>query len=282
MDRQQLRFLGVVAHPHDFTHFSGTCGIHAALGDPVTVVCVTTGASMHNVLLEEEMAKPAAERDPAVVSDGQEKHIEKKRQELIEAAALFGVTDVRTLGYPQPFVSSQYPEATNQLADIIREVRPHVMITQSPYNIGHQGRASPVPDDHIETSVASLKAQELAGNPGHMTNADVHKIATVLFPGVYFNRDEWDFTVDISGLYEQRVQAEALYESQGHTPEFARKRIEIGAGGIGWTHGSPYAEAFVRNKAERLDSIAVSEADLRAVQETEAQHIKKIAGGSAS
>ncbi len=281
MDRQQLRFLGVVAHPHDFTHFSGTCGIHSAMGDPVTVVCVTTGASMHNVLLEEEMAKPPEERDPAVVSGGQEKHIEKKRQELIEAAALFGVTDVRTLGYPQPFASSQSAGATNQLADIIRQVRPHVMITQSPYNVAHRGRISPVPDDHIETSVASLKAQELAADPGHMTDAEAHKIATVLFPGVYFNREEWDFTVDISSLHEQRVQAEALYESQGHTLEFARKRIEIGVGGVGWTHGSPYAEAFVRNKSERLDSIAVSEADLRAVQESEAEHIKKITEGRA-
>ena len=35
-ERIKLRFLGVVAHPHDFTHFAGTLGIHTALGDSAT------------------------------------------------------------------------------------------------------------------------------------------------------------------------------------------------------------------------------------------------------
>ena len=40
MTQPKLRFLGVVAHPHDFTHFAGTLGIHTALGDSATVVAM--------------------------------------------------------------------------------------------------------------------------------------------------------------------------------------------------------------------------------------------------
>ena len=64
---QKLRVLGVNAHPHDFTWYSGTLGIHAASGDAVTVVSVTPGESAHNQALHDELMKPEAERDPASV-----------------------------------------------------------------------------------------------------------------------------------------------------------------------------------------------------------------------
>ena len=34
--REPLRLMVVVAHPHDFTHCAGTCGIHASRGDAVS------------------------------------------------------------------------------------------------------------------------------------------------------------------------------------------------------------------------------------------------------
>ena len=40
---QNLRLLGIVAHPHDFTHFAGTLGVHTTLGDTATVVSMTAG-----------------------------------------------------------------------------------------------------------------------------------------------------------------------------------------------------------------------------------------------
>ena len=48
MAHQKLRILGVNAHPHDFTHYAGTLGIHASQGDEVTVVSVTPGVNVHN------------------------------------------------------------------------------------------------------------------------------------------------------------------------------------------------------------------------------------------
>ena len=43
-----LRDLGVNVHPRDFTHYSGTLGIHTADGDRVTVVSMTAGGATHN------------------------------------------------------------------------------------------------------------------------------------------------------------------------------------------------------------------------------------------
>ena len=52
---QRLRILVVVAHPHDFTHGAGTCGIHASRGDTVTVVTMTNGSLTHNERLHDEL-----------------------------------------------------------------------------------------------------------------------------------------------------------------------------------------------------------------------------------
>ena len=87
----------------------------------------------------------------------------------------------------------------------------------------------------------------------HPTTAAVsgpHTIAATYYPGVYYMSDEIDFYVDISDWKEQRVQAEVLFSSQGHTETFARKRIEIHTGHAGWYAGTGYAEGFVRANPE--------------------------------
>ena len=63
---QSLRILVVKAHPHDFTHCAGACGIHAAQGDTVTAVSVTNGAGTHNERLHDELLKPEEEQDAAM------------------------------------------------------------------------------------------------------------------------------------------------------------------------------------------------------------------------
>ena len=40
MERQQLRILTITAHPHDWTWFAGTLGIHVEMGDQATVCVV--------------------------------------------------------------------------------------------------------------------------------------------------------------------------------------------------------------------------------------------------
>ena len=117
---QNLRFLGIVAHPHDFTHFAGTLGVQTAMGDTATVVSMTAGVGTHNEKLDTELMKPTSEQDPAIINQPAEERAEEKIDELRRACAIFGITDVRVLGYPdKPFVFERHPDAAEKLRDII-------------------------------------------------------------------------------------------------------------------------------------------------------------------
>ncbi len=272
MECQNLRLLVVVAHPHDFVHCSGTCGIHTSVGETVTVVSVTSGTSTpHNESLAIEQAKPAEEQDPAIINKTPEQFAAEKTEELRKAAALFGITDVRVLAFPDhPFFWSKHPEAIEQLRDIILEVRPHVLITQSPYtsrpNMRPYGLSSGAHNDHNDTAYAVLEARALAQAPRHGATQRPHKIAATYYLGVYFEQSQIDFAVDITDWYEQRVQAEAMYVSQGHTEARARRTIDVSVGNVGRHSGTTYAEQFVRERLELLPHIVVPESALRAAE----------------
>ena len=274
---ESLRILSVNAHPHDFTHTAGTLGIHTSRGDTATVVSMTTGAHTHNEKLHDELMKPVEEQDPAIINETDEHRAAIKDKELRKACAIFGVTDVRVLGFPQPFRLNRYPEAADRLRDIILDVRPHVLITQSPYSHAYQGRAAGVAaDDHIETALATLEARGEAGRP--QPGAKPHKITTTLFPGVYFERTDHDFNVDISDWFEQRVEAEAVYVSQGHTEDFARRRMLLAVGYPGWFSGTLYAEGFVREQPELVPAIPMSELGLRKATESIEDRYQRMVG----
>ena len=118
-DRDPLRFLVVIAHPHDFTHCSGTCGIHRQMGDSVTVVVMTDGGRKHNEAFMDELRKPEAERDPEIMKQTPETYAAQKAEEFQKVCALFDVTDIRILPFPEPFRLSRSPEAVEALEDII-------------------------------------------------------------------------------------------------------------------------------------------------------------------
>ena len=277
MTQPKLRFLGVVAHPHDFTHFAGTLGIHTAIGDSATVVAMTAGVRTHNEKLSTELMKPVAEQDPEIINQSEDDRAAEKIDELRRAGALFGVTDVRVLGYPdKPFMLERNPEAIDELRDIILEVRPHIVISQSIFTSG-RGRSG-VPNDHTETAYATAQAMGMASLPKMGSGQAPHNVAVTLYPGVYFNKDEWDFIIDISDWSEQRVQAEETYISQGHTPEWSRKRIDLQVGEAGWSAGTLYAEGFVRASPELLTRITLSDASLNKETETALGHMEAITG----
>ena len=274
-----LRLLSVNAHPHDFTHHSGTLGIHVADGDSVTVVAMTGGASTHNQKLAEELAKPVDERDMELIDGIVREYAAQKAGELRTACGFMGITDVRILPFEdKPFTLQKYPEAVDALRDIILEVRPDIMITQSPYLNGRQGLRLGTRDDHSETGFASMEAKNAAGAPRYEDTRPTHRIAATFFPGVYFERDEWDFVVDITDYFERRVQAEATYVSQGHTPEWSRKRMEVTLGNAGWFSGTAYAEGFVQEKPFLLPKITLPESVLREAEETEAVRHERLLG----
>lgn len=276
MIEDHLRFLVVSAHPHDFTHCAGTCGIHASQGDSITVVSVTSGAYTHNEELDDELMKPEAEQDPMIINRSPEHYASQKAEELRKACAIFGVTDVRVLGFPQPFRLERYPESVDALRDIILDVRPHVLITTSPSSDGQRRIVAGTGDDHTESVRALMDARTLA--TAYVRDTRPHRIAATYYMGVYYQRDELDFVIDVSDWYDRRVEAEALFESQGHTGAWARRRINVSVGNTGWFGGTLYGEGFVREQVELLPNISVPETALRRAAESHESHRRKIVG----
>jgi N-acetyl-1-D-myo-inositol-2-amino-2-deoxy-alpha-D-glucopyranoside deacetylase len=154
----------VHAHPDDETVGTGATMAHyAAAGVPVTLVTCTLGEEGEIHLPELALFAP----DAADQLGGY------RYTELAAACAALGVTDHRFLGgagryrdsgmmgtpanqHPRCFWRADLEEAAGQLLEVIREVRPRVMVTYDPNGFyGHP--------DHIQAHRVAMRAAELAG-----------------------------------------------------------------------------------------------------------------------
>lgn len=156
------RALLVHAHPDDETINNGaTMAMYAALGADVTLVTCTRGEE-GEVLVEEHLHKAAAHDDLL----GEHRVIE-----LAEAMKALGVKDHRFLGAPDAqyrdsgmmgtepnnrpdsFWQADVNIAANQLATIIDEIKPHILITYDEFGgYGHP--------DHIQAHRVAMAAAE--------------------------------------------------------------------------------------------------------------------------
>ncbi|MCX8214484.1 MAG: hypothetical protein OTJ97_08285, partial [SAR202 cluster bacterium] len=69
--------------------------------------------------------------------------------------------------------------------------------------------------------------------------------------------------------------------SQGHTLEYARRRMTLVLGNIGSSVGTMYAEAFVRDKVELLSNITLPESLMKLETQTKLEQTEAVtAGGS--
>lgn len=161
--RMSKRLMLVHAHPDDETIGTGvTMAKYAAEGVHVTLVTCTLGEE--GEILLDEFAHLAADR-----SDGLGEH---RMAELGAAMAELGVTDWRLLGGPGAFrdsgmigtPSNERPEcfwradlltAATPLVEVIREVRPQVLVTYDDFGgYGHP--------DHIQAHRVAHYAATLA------------------------------------------------------------------------------------------------------------------------
>jgi N-acetyl-1-D-myo-inositol-2-amino-2-deoxy-alpha-D-glucopyranoside deacetylase len=154
----------VHAHPDDETVGTGaTIARYAAAGVPVTVVTCTLGEE-GEIHVPELALLAAAEADQL---GGY------RIGELAAACAALGVTDHRFLGgagryrdsgmmgtpandHPRCFWRADLDQAAGYLLEVIREVRPRVLVTYDPNGFyGHP--------DHIQSHRVAMRAAELAG-----------------------------------------------------------------------------------------------------------------------
>ncbi|MCQ4042372.1 mycothiol conjugate amidase Mca [Streptantibioticus rubrisoli] len=154
------RLMAVHAHPDDeSSKGAATLARYAAQGAEVLVVTCTGGE--RGDVLNPALDRPEVHADLAAV----------RRREMAAAAKVLGVRQ-RFLGFadsglpadgePLPedcFAAVAVPEAAAELTEVIREFRPHVVVTYDPTG----GYPHP---DHIQTHRVALAAHDaLEGDP---------------------------------------------------------------------------------------------------------------------
>lgn len=169
------RLLLVHAHPDDESMGQGaTMAKYVAEGRGVTLVTCTAG-EMGEILVP-ELAHLAADQDDLLG--------EHRRGEIAAAMAVLGVTDHRWLGgfgcyrdsgmkwhadghavaaddvHENAFWHADLTEAATRLVEVIREVRPQVLVTYDQFGgYGHP--------DHIQAHRVAMYAAQLAAAPSY-------------------------------------------------------------------------------------------------------------------
>ena len=261
-NREGMRLLSIVAHPHDLCHMGGTCAHHAERGDSVTVVAVTGGQTTHDEKLADEMRKSPDQRDMAIIGRSREQYAEGKALEFVKVCEVFGITDVRIL----PFSDNPLEvtdEVVKALAGILYDVRPQMVLTHAPYTLPDRRCHYSWVNDHTAAGIAAQKAIQHVAIPDSEQGRAPHRVAAVYYTGIDYAFHEVDVCIDIADQVANRKKAEMLFESQGHTPEFAEKRIESSAGFQGWKVHIGYAETFIRGYREVSRCLSVTEENLR-------------------
>ncbi|MER5985039.1 N-acetyl-1-D-myo-inositol-2-amino-2-deoxy-alpha-D-glucopyranoside deacetylase [Streptomyces sp. NPDC001787] len=186
-DLPARRLLLVHAHPDDESINNGaTMARYAAEGAHVTLVTCTLGEE--GEIIPPALAHLAADRDDTLGAH--------RIGELTAAMRELGVSDHRFLGGPGRFRDSgmmgaaqnhrsgafwdtAVDDAAAPLVEVIREVRPQVLVTYDPDGgYGHP--------DHIQAHRVATRAAELAADPAYGTGpgtAAPHAIAKI-----YWNR----------------------------------------------------------------------------------------------
>lgn len=179
------RLLLVHAHPDDESINNGvTMAKYAAEGAHVTLVTCTLGEE--GEVIPPGLAHLAADRDDSLGAH--------RVGELAAAMAELGVTDHRFLGgpgryrdsgmmgapqnrRPEAFWSADVDEAAAYLVEVIREVRPQVLVTYDP----NGGYGHP---DHIQAHRVAMRGAELAAEAAYRRDlGEPHEVGKI-----YWNR----------------------------------------------------------------------------------------------
>lgn len=151
------RLLAVFAHPDDEGAFAGTLARYAQEGVQVSLVCATKGEAG-------EISDPSLATPENLGS--------VRENELRCACEAIGISELHLLGYcdsgmdgtaenerSTAFIKADPAEIRGKLVKLLRETKPHVVITFEPFGwYGHP--------DHIAAGRYTTEAFKLAGDPG--------------------------------------------------------------------------------------------------------------------
>ena len=184
-----MRILAVGCHPDDLEiNCFGTLHKYAKAGHEVYVCGVANGNLGHQVIKPDELAKI-------------------RFKEAKNAAETIGAKEYINLGANDCYISRYDRELTDKVVDVIRKVRPDVLITHCPDDY-HM--------DHDETSALVINAAFLATLPHYLTKVEGFVDSMQIF---YMMRDTinnflvTDY-VDITEEIEVKLKAIACHKSQ--------------------------------------------------------------------
>lgn len=224
--------LGVAAHPDDLDFgMSGTAATWASAGAEVYYMILTNGnkGSSDLLVMPDELT-------------------EIRRAEQRSAAQVLGVKDVFFCDYEDGLLEVS-SAVKRDITRVIRRLRPDVVLTMDPSVLYVAERGFINHPDHRAAGQATLDAvfplaRDHLSFPELLAKEHLapHKVATVLL----LNFKKHNYTVDISGVIEQKMQALAAHASQMPDLQATQKRMRAMAAQAGSHAGVPYAETFMR------------------------------------
>ena len=276
-NRQKLTLLVIGAHPADvFDHCGGTLARHVAAGDRVVCVSLTGGLRIHDTVLSEEFRRrKVTTEEQANLDSIKAARRNNKEQEVIEACACFGIPkeDVIFLGFDDSIIVED-PEMIRAVAQIIRKVRPQIVINHYPLEGGGIG------NQHATSAKIVNHALALAGTTDYETNTPGWRIARQFYMIASPMTQCYSFLgamhmpfvpiyVDITGVIDKKVKALNCMVSQQYGGRYALRRTEVNEGTYGHHNRIGYAEAFVPAGPDLYDLLPVSDRHLAWANEQE-------------
>ncbi len=239
---KKLRILVTAGHPADaFDAVGGTIAKHTARGDKVACAVMTHGVKSHGWSL---MAKERTSGSAASEADVKAERT-RKEEEIREGLAILGVTDAYFMDYDDAVLKID-ENIIWELANIIRDVRPHIVITQSPQE--HGGFA----DQHAVCGQVTLMAIRLAAGvmPSHPDRP--HGVMRVYIEASggkttlpEYGRDRFPhILINVEEVVEKKVQAVDKLKSQFYDGDLGRKMVELRGCLWGLHQRLPYVEGF--------------------------------------
>lgn len=257
-----LTILHTGAHPADaFDMVGGTLAHHIQRGDRVTCVVFSHGVRSHalDVIEARRHNRQAAQLDQTVAD---------KEREVIEGCRVLGIEDVRFLRYDDHMLLVKEEHITT-LAKIIRQVRPDVIITHSPYE--QHG----ITTAHRVCCDLTMLARSVAGGLMEGDDSPPHRVGEVFFMWQHGETTSLDYAlprfpailIDVGDVVHLKVKAMDCLKSQFYPGGLARKVIEDANASHGVHMCVPYCEAFFRYYPEVHSHLPVCEHNLRIASE---------------
>ena len=259
-----LRIVSIGAHPADiFDQCGGTLARHTSRGDYVACVVLTHGARVHDRVISDSMYHREEIPDGPELLALMAGRSDVKTEEARAACKILGVEDVYFFGADDSILLVT-EETVRRLARMLRELRPHILLTHFPQE--GDGLTNP----HAVAGQITMHAIQFAASVDPGDRNPPHRIAQVFFFGTgaaKVRRGLWDAAggysndvfVDTTDVIEKKLAALDCLVSQGYDGVYARKRIEASDGAFGVAAGCPYAEPFISLHPEVHDHLPITD-----------------------